>query len=356
MIETAYEFYQRVIPYLINGLVTERPHPNDSQVVILNYSNKCQFDNIWDDVTMRCRGLIIDKQRWLYLTNPFPKFFNYEQFVGKGQLPQETPRITKKLDGSWIALYWLDDMPWCTTRGSMDSPQAQWATAYFRKNIEWKDLPRNITFMFEACYETNHIVVKYQKESLTLIGARNLNFGDESFPLENYTSLFPDIVESIPPTDLDALKELNTKNEEGFVVFYPRANLRLKIKFADYLRLHKLLTGVNEAFIWDILKNSQDLTAIVETVPDEFHKWVMEVAAKLEKQFFEIAIEVGKDFEFCMNSSNNAENRKDFAMLATKTKYPACMFALLDKDPARADDNIWKLIKPKNAKAFKCDE
>jgi hypothetical protein len=45
------------------------------------------------------------------------------------------------------------------------------------------------------------------------------------------------------------------------------------------------------------------------------------------------------------------ENRRDFAMEATKTEYRSILFKLYDKRPY--DDIIWKSIRPTYSKPFK---
>src|SRR3989304_2634754 len=68
-------------------------------------------------------------------------------------------------------LYWLNDKPWITTRGSFTSDQALWATDWFRKNINCDNLPKDLTLLFEIIFDMNRIVVKYDFEGLVFLAA-----------------------------------------------------------------------------------------------------------------------------------------------------------------------------------------
>jgi RNA ligase len=96
---------------------------------------------------------------------------------------------------------------------------------------------------------------------------------------------------------------------EGFVLRFA-SGVRAKAKLAEYVRLHKVLTGVTERDIWrghgiqrfaglpakqvaqalgcsakDIeASGGRPLDALLEQVPDEFDAWVRGVIAGIEKQ------------------------------------------------------------------------
>jgi hypothetical protein len=69
------------------GLLTCRPHPT-GQLLIWNYAPRCQFENIWDEVTMQARGLITTPDTdSTIVARPFINFFKLEQH--QGNLPLE---------------------------------------------------------------------------------------------------------------------------------------------------------------------------------------------------------------------------------------------------------------------------
>ncbi len=117
--------YNEILPYIEKGLISENRHPEDNDVAILNYTQEQQFSGVWDDITRQCRGLIMNVRTGDIIARPFPKFFNYQEHVAKGwPIPNETPIISEKLDGSLGILYELNGEPWIATRGSFVSDQA----------------------------------------------------------------------------------------------------------------------------------------------------------------------------------------------------------------------------------------
>ena len=79
----------------------------------------------------------------------------------------------------------------------------------------------------------------------------------------------------------EALAAPPRDNREGLVVHWPDTDQRVKIKYADYVRLHRLVFGLNARTVWEILVTGGDVADLVEPLPDEFHPWVHAVAAEL---------------------------------------------------------------------------
>lgn len=340
--------------YIESGLISETIHPEDSDLSIFNYTPKCQFDRKWDDVTMQCRGLILNNKTGEVLARPFEKFFNLQEHleVFKKELPNEEPVITTKYDGSLGILIWLNDEPWISTRGSFSSEQALWATDWFRKNIDYKNLPRDLTLLWEIIYDQNRIVIKYDFEGLVFLAAIDTKTGRQ-------TSYQPEdknirIVETIKNTNLEELAKLDKENEEGFVVFYPKSNLRLKIKFSEYIRLHKIVTGLSVKGIWEFLAEhgvDADMKKVIEKMPDEFYSWIDSVAEDFRKRYKEIEKQVETDFKLISYELIGEERtRKDWAERITKCKYPSLLFLTIDcKDYSK---HIWKLLRPVGSRTF----
>lgn len=119
--------YDQIKPYIEKKLVSVQVHPNRENIKIFNYTQTCQFARAWDDITMQCRGLVLDTDSGRVIANPFPKFFNYDEHLAKGgTIPVEEPRVYEKLDGSLGILYFMDGEWWVATRGSFASEQAIW--------------------------------------------------------------------------------------------------------------------------------------------------------------------------------------------------------------------------------------
>lgn len=164
--------------------------------------------------------------------------------------------------------------------------------------------------------------------------------------------------------DISNLEEIPAvDNEEGYVIHF-KSGLMVKVKFDEYVRLHRLITEVNAKTIWDLLRNEENFDELLDRVPDEFFNWVKTTKRKLEKEFAMIMARATLDFTDIIrvmgltHAIGNPykkyirENlRKEFAERAVKTKYPSIMFSMLDERPV--DHLIWKMIRPKAEKPFK---
>lgn len=344
--------YELIKPYIEKKLVSEQVHPENENIRIFNYTQSCQFEGAWDDITKQCRGLIMNVATGEVLARPFPKFFNYQEHVAKGwNIPAEEPQVYEKLDGSLGILYWLNDVPWIATRGSFKSDQAIWATEWFRKNIDHSKLNREWTYLFEIIYPENRIVVNYEYSGLVFISSRWTKGGDETgnpYPPFLQTGGEMKRAERYPFSSIESLLEIKKDNFEGFVLYYPTENLRVKIKLSEYVRLHKILTGLSEIGIWEAL--SEDKKLEITDVPDEFFQWMTKVQHQLMKKYAEIETVCKNDF----TALNHAgRSRKEIALGFKECKHPGILFSILDgKDYRKA---IWRMIRPKGASAFKKD-
>lgn len=137
-------------------------------------------------------------------------------------------------------------------------------------------------------------------------------------------------------TDLAALAAMDKRNFEGYVVRFV-SGLRVKVKLGEYVRLHKLITGVNEKFVLEALMNGDDLAQLMEHVPDEFNTWLRNTIAHFRGCYVET-----DGAAQCAFSGIVAANRKEFAEAAKKTPFAPILFAMLDgKDYSRI---IWRMI------------
>jgi len=61
-----------ILPYLENKLVSEQVHPENPDIRIYNYTQKCQFGKEWNDITRACRGLILNVATGEIFSASFP--------------------------------------------------------------------------------------------------------------------------------------------------------------------------------------------------------------------------------------------------------------------------------------------
>jgi RNA ligase len=324
------------------GYIARRRHPT-AELYIYNYTARTQFDAHWTAETRACRGLILDREG-LVVARPFEKFFTLDQHPDP--LPVEPFDVFEKLDGSLGILYWMGNTPFIATRGSFDSEQAERANIILHSKYQhlFGILDRSLTYLFEIIYPQNRIVVDYgDTEDLILLTVIETESGRELGPLD---AGFPIVRRYDGITDLSALTQLEVLNKEGFVVRF-ESGVRVKMKFEEYKRLHKLVTGVNARHVWQMLMEGDRLADLVDRVPDEFYTWIRGIESGLRSKFNEIEA-------ICRREFNVLPSRKETALYFQQQSYPRVLFAMLDgKDYAEI---IWKMIRPEASASFKCGE
>lgn len=317
--------------HLADRLITARKHPT-ADLWIYNYSPVVQYEKRWDAVTMQCRGLILDAQ-YNVLARPFQKFFNIEEMPANA-IPSEPFEVYEKLDGSLGILYWLDNVPFIATRGSFMSEQAGRGTEMLHNRYAnaFANLHRDRTYLFEIIYPQNKIVVNYgDRQELVLLAVID-NLTGQDYPLDDYTGLGFSVVKRV--TGLSALDKLKSDadnpandNSEGYVVRF-QSGLRVKVKFAEYVRLHRIVTGVSNIAIWEYLAQSRDFAEVLDRVPDELYDWVRQVQSDLLARY--AAIETEAKAAFAAFDFTAQHSRKDVALYFQTQQYPAILFKMLD--------------------------
>ncbi len=314
------------------GYIDEHPHPT-APLRILNYSQRTQFEWRWNAETMQCRGLIVDQQ-WNVVSRPFPKFFSVEQL--HGVVPVESFEAYEKLDGSLGILYFEDGCPRIATRGGFTSEQAQRASAILATRYPDARFDPDCTYLFEIIYPENRIVVDYgDREELVLLAIIETATGRER-RLHTYDSVFPVVKRYDGFSRFEELMATQDRSREGFVVRF-QSGQRVKIKFAEYKRLHRLLAGVSPKAVWKILRRGSDLSIALDRVPDEFFQRARDAEADLLAAFAAVEATARGQLTF-------GGTRKEIAERFNRCRYPSVMFAMLDGKDYR--DQIWRLIRP----------
>ena len=369
--------------YVKEGWVVRNDHPS-LPLSIYNYSRKTQYDGKWDDVTLQCRGVITDNATGKVLVRPFKKFFNYEELVGnkwkESQLPPmcDYVYIQEKLDGSLGILFNYEGEWIMATRGSFVSEQAIKGLEILKSKYNLDSWLKHYGYLVEIIYPENRIVVDYGKKErvifLSVVMNESYEWGPYDDSEQHWTvsrSIFKmngikkeDVVRTEQHFNFSddlykSLKEKNENNKEGFVIRFHPGNFRVKIKFDEYVRLHKIITQVSTYDIWEHLKNGKDISELLEKVPDEFDKWVKHTVKTLEYHKFALEERCGKSHDyFRYGKFNDVEpepTKKEFAEHVKKYTNPklhGLMFAIWDGNRKRIDEILWKLIKPEYSKPF----
>jgi RNA ligase len=253
------------------------------------YSDSCVYEKGWNDITMLARGVILDPANKRVVATPFPKFFNVgEKADTIPDLPFET---FEKLDGSLIILFHYKGEWRTATKGSLGSDQAKWATAQIRDH-DLSALDTETTYLAEAVYPENRIVVHYSYTGLVLLGAYRGDGAevgyDELVALGgrlgwrvakrySFTSV----------SELLALAKTLPPSEEGFVLRFSNG-LRLKVKGDEYCRIHRLVSRLTPLAMWEAMQAGDDLEAIRRQLPEEFWADFDNIIAILQRHVAEL--------------------------------------------------------------------
>jgi RNA ligase len=276
---------------------------------LYNYNKDCQFQAVWNEATIACRGLIIHIETGSICARPFPKFFNWEELPGLGiEVPKEKFSYAPKMDGSlgilWNARFEEKHHRYCdmdnwnfATRGSFNSDQALEASEILVEEYLLKDnydevelnLNVNYTYLFEIIYPENRIVLDYGNERelvlLAVIDNETGNDVDEEF--YRLSKVFPIADYESKPVSFESLKALDLENEEGYVLRF-ESGFRMKIKFEEYVRLHRLVTNITHRRLWKMLSEGEDLSELKENVPEEFEKYILDYQAEVFAQMSDV--------------------------------------------------------------------
>ena len=401
--------YDLLLKHLAAGVVRSQIHPlYPSELSVFNYTEVAQYDRIWDNVTRQCRGLITAGRpgKEIVLARGFNKFFNLNTDFApetlEANLPNEIPLVTEKLDGSMGIIYYWDDKVWVATRGSFMSEQAQWATRWLRDRmaedvevdnnniLHYLTVGDDHTLIAEIIYSSNRIVVDYDYEGLILTGCVDIETAEEvdREVLEEIGEACGLLVVKRFTKSLAECAGENTPNAEGYVLTYPSTGLKVKVKFEEYVRLHRILTGLNPRAIWEMLVppsmlvqqpkekvNPEDGTiaearrATVDSIlndpkmPATFIEWFGGWVNQLRSQYAGIEARAKDAFSYRRFKGPWATEptpealrmvRKAHAEDFMKTpELKSILFAMLDGH--EYETIIWKMLKPRGDAPFKKD-
>ena len=333
------------------GLVRAVKCQRDPNVVLYCYSQRTVVERAWNDITTMARGLVLDHASKTVLARPFPKFFNFGEM--SASVPDEPFEAFEKLDGS-LAIVFFEPRrgAWrVATKGSLTSPQAEQAQRFLDR-LDTTLLERGTTYLFEVIYAANRIVVSYDFEGLVLLGAydgdgRELS-RDELVACAS--SLGTRVAATLSYETIDAMVaacEGFARDTEGFVVRFA-SGLRLKLKGAEYLRVHRLIARVTPLMLWECLRNQQPLDAVRRELPEEFWR-DFDTIRQLLTQRYEAMIaavhaEVAKwqdktDKELGLRLGEVSAQARPFVFLARRKG------AGWQHDP-KAHDALWRELRP----------
>jgi RNA ligase len=330
---------------IASGYVRVQQHPSEP-LEIYNYTEKAQYEQAWDVATLNCRGLIAHKDGTV-VARGFQKFFNYGD-PHAGELDATAQAVVvDKMDGSLGIIYPASDGWAVATRGSFASDQAIHATELLRRRYPGFAPPNGVTVLAEIIYPENRIVCDYGgADDLFLLGGVDIATGRVMGPdcIPGWTG--PAAKVFAVPTLADALAMPPRAGAEGLVVRLVESGHMVKLKQADYLRIHALVTRTSSRTIWEFLAEGRPIGELIQAVPDEFRDWVDATAASIAGSFGDWTAGALREFA----DIGETGTRREFAEVACRSTYRAALFRLYDG--RSIDDIAWKAVRPEYVRPF----
>jgi len=262
------------------------------------YSESCVYERKWNEAALLARGVILDPDSKQVVATPFPKFFNVgEHAESLPDLPFET---FEKLDGSLIILFHHRGEWRCATKGSLGSDQAKWAASWIQRH-DLSGLDTGTTYLAEAIYPENRIVVHYQHTGLVLLAAYRIDGSEVGY--DELVGLGEQLGWKIAKryqfnavSELLALAKTLPPSEEGFVLRFSNG-LRLKVKGNEYCRIHRMVSRLTPLAMWEAMQAGDDLEAVRRQLPEEFWADFDQITALLQRQVAELIAAVKSEAE-----------------------------------------------------------
>lgn len=230
-----------------SGLLVRK---TEGDLVLYNYTEKCQFDRLWDEYTLTARGLIVTIDG-VVVARPFPKFFN----LGESHCPPlpDAPYIAfEKIDGSLGIWYHYEGQWRVATRGSLGNQFTDYARDYAHFLASF---PRNWTVLTEICMprELDGMVRAVNHHpGLYLLGAVNRIGGDDIDPTQIQAGWRGLLAESWHKSIDQLLADAEgSTGAEGWVLRFANG-LRVKIKTAWYMRLFRAISHLTEKHVKEL--------------------------------------------------------------------------------------------------------
>jgi hypothetical protein len=357
--------------YIETGYVSQQNH-SEFPLSIFAYSRKTVQEQRWDGVTSKCRGIVINWLTGDIVSRPFEKFHNYGNPMATdvlgvlGTEAFQAPVVWEKMDGFMCTLYTWDGVDYLASKGSFHSVHAKWATAWLRKSFgESLGVLPGYTAVFEGLHPDLRIVVDYkERKELVLLALINNETGEEYSPgaliafADSRGLATPKLKNATLKTVHDETMIYCGLDEEGYVTtWYQKGKppFRLKLKFIEYLRLHRMVTGVSPKRIWEVLATNQssELDEYLKQSTPWFSAFVQKWMRALTAEYKEIEHGAAASYSVIQGvlnqqwkESGNIPVRKDWALIIKRpefVKYSGILFARLDGKDERAI--IWKMVK-----------
>ena len=323
------------------------------------------FSDFKEPMVREARGIIVQKKgrKYRLVRIAFTKFFCAGDPNAKRDLYKLAHRkqwfVEEKIDGSLITLAWWDNKWHISTSGNIDAYKAPLSFAngdiqnfgklfeYASKGkIDYKQLNKRFTYMFELVGLENKVVVPYEVEDIYYLGRRNNNtllevpyFKDNCAGVEDCKRPKCRVVD-ISKNPKKIIKELQrevnsfTKDQEhfeGYVISDSSLKTRVKMKSSKYLELslqkgdgvfsaRKILLMIKDHKDDDVLSSFPEYKPQFDDIRNKLSNWMIELKNDIDEM---------KSLKF--------ESRKDLAMWAKEKSFSSILFAAYNTENSDMD-------------------
>jgi len=379
---------------IAQGWIRVNRHP-ELPLSVYTYTRTCVFENRWTPATTRCRGLIADDDTGRVVAHCLPKFFGHGEH-GRGlpyapDLPDTGFEIQDKEDGSLGHVFHHAGRWHAASKGAFTSEQAVWAREWLDER-DLAGLDPHLTYVTEIIHPANRIVVDNGSErGLVLLAVLGPDGREPALADHAHTwrTLGGRVVRAWPATSLTDLVGAAAANRlpdgtptngaatEGWVLRYPNGT-RVKIKLADYVRLHTLMTGIDERDIWhavglrrladhpakaiaraltcaeaEVTSPTRTMEALLDRVPDELDAWARRVAAGLTTTADQREAEARAAFALLTHVRHDPKAFAQAARSHPDRDITTLLFLLRTDHPIALP--IWRTLKPPPESRFTHD-
>jgi len=335
---------------IVDGFISKRKHDN-ANIYILNYTPKTMQDWRWNSATELCRGLIVDSE-YNVVARSYYKFFSIDQLDDLSVIPtDEECEVYDKVDGFLGIMYFIDNIPYVSSRGSFHSEMADAANEMLRTKYSHIKFDPKYSYVFEIICPNDILTYNYGDEKkLILHGIFDNETGDE-IPLADFDDLEYledegiEIIEQYEVSDkFNGFEYLISKypfadKKEGFVVRF-KSGFRLKLKYDEYKTLCHIKNMITPEKLLEMIINDESLKDCWDSIPEankrEIEAFTVKVTDKYEN-IYSSALSLFKQYY--------VDNKAAFAKSIIDLKEKHLLFALYSGNYSKLEKYIWDNIK-----------
>ena len=313
--------------------------------ILLKYN---QIDSDFSNpLVNEARGLIFDLETLKPVCHSFNKFYNYGE-ENAAEIDWDSAVVLDKLDGSLIRVWWdKRGEQWrVSTSGTIDAKDAElgdgenfydlfMSVSGFDKT-GFPDWDKDLAYSFELLSLQNQVVIAYPESRIVHIGTRNMKTLEEvemEIGIQKpKTYVFRDTRNAI-----EFAKNLPF-DKEGYVL-RDKNWARIKVKSPEYLRAHRLKSGIttNRNLI-EIIRIGEQ-SELVSCLP-QYKEKIDKFEGKIKKmvQYIE-GVKVIWNWPKVMKD----QSKKEFAEIVKCFKHTPFFFKMWNNPELKPEDWLWSL-------------